>query len=128
MNTIPDDVAAILDGPVFVHLATTNPDGSPQVSMIWVDRDGDLVRFGTAEGRAKTRNLRNDPRVALSFSPGDDPYRNVTMRGRVTSIEANGTGLIDRMAQKYLGEDRFSGITPGQVRLDVTVQIATVTG
>ena len=128
MSIIPADVASILDDRVFVHLATTNPDGSPQVSMIWIDRDGDVVRFGTADGRAKTRNLRHDRRVAFSFSPLDDPYRNITMRGRVTSIEANGTGLIDRMAQKYLGEDRFGGIPPGQVRLDVTVAIETVSG
>ena len=128
MSIIPADVAAILDGPVFVHLATTNPDGSPQVSMIWIDRVGDTIRFGTAEGRAKPRNMRNDPRVALSFSPAEDPYRNITMRGRVTNLEANGTGLIDRMAQKYLGEPRFTGIAPGQVRLDVTVAIDTVSG
>ena len=128
MPIIPDDVAAVLDGPVFVHLATTNPDGSPQVSIIWVDRIGDRVQFGTAEGRAKPRNMRTDPRVALSFSPLDDPYRNITMQGRVTSIEPNGTGLIDRMAQKYLHEPRFAGIPPGQVRLDVTVQIERVSG
>ena len=122
MPIIPDDVAAMLDDPVFVHLATTNPDGSPQVSMIWVDRVGDTVQFGTAEGRAKPRNMRNDPRVALSFSPPDGTVTIIAAR------EPNGTGLIDRMAQKYLDEPRFAGIPPGQVRLDVTVQIERVSG
>ena len=95
---------------------------------MWGGLDGNRFVFSTAEGRAKPRNMRNDPRVALSFSPPDDPYRNITLQGRVTSIEPNGTGLIDRMAQKYLDEPRFAGIPPGQVRLDVTVQIERVSG
>lgn len=128
MAVITDDIAAILDGKVFVHLGTTNPDGSPQVSVVWIDRNGDRILFGTADGRVKPRNLRRDPRVAVSFSPPDDPYRNITMRGRVVSIEANGTGLIDRLAQKYTGEDRFTGIPPGDVRLDVVIEIDRVSG
>jgi len=128
MTVIPEDVAAILDDKVFVHLATVNPDGSPQTSVIWVLRDGDRIMFGTADGRAKPRNLRRDPRVAMSFTAVDDPYRSVTMRGRVTNIDANGTGLIDRLAQKYMGQERFAGIHPGDVRLDVTVEIDRVSG
>ena len=128
MATIPADIAALLDDKVFVHLATTNPDGSPQVSVIWVERDGDRVVFGTADGRVKPRNLRRDPRVSLSFTPPDDPYRNITMRGRVTEIVANGTGLIDRLAHKYLGEERFSGINPADTRLDVTIEIDRISG
>lgn len=128
MPVIPNDVAAILDGDVFVHLATVNPDGSPQVSVIWVLRDGDHILFGTADGRAKPRNLRNDGRVALSFSPPEDPYRNITMRGRVVDMKPNGTGLIDRLAQKYLGQDRFEGIQPGDIRLDITIEIDRVSG
>jgi PPOX class probable F420-dependent enzyme len=128
MSVIPEDVAAILDDKVFVHLATVNPDGSPQTSVIWVMRDGDRVLFGTADGRAKPRNLRRDPRVAMSFTPVDDPYRGITIRGRATSIEANGTGLIDRLAQKYMGQERFAGVQPGDVRLDVTVAVDRVSG
>jgi PPOX class probable F420-dependent enzyme len=111
-----------------VHVATTNPDGSPQVSVVWVTRDGDRVLFATAEGRAKPRNLRLDPRVAFSFTPPDDPYRNITMRGRAVDIRANGTGLIDRLAHEYLGQERFTGGRPGDVRLDVTVEIDRVSG
>ena len=128
MSLIPDDVAAYLDRRVFVHLATTNPDGSPQVSAIWVDRDGDRILFGTAEGRIKARNLRRDPRVAMSFTAPEDPYRNITIRGRVVAIDANGPGLIDRLAQKYLGTERFEGINPADTRLDVTVDVERVRG
>ena len=128
MAAIPDDVAAILAGRVFVHLATANADGSPHVSAIWVDQVGDRIHFGTAEGRTKVHNMRRDPRVALSLSPPDDPYRNVTMSGRVVDIEPNGSGLIDRMAQKYLGTARFEGLNPRDIRLDVTVELDRVRG
>jgi PPOX class probable F420-dependent enzyme len=128
MSLIPDDVAGLLDRGVFVHLATSNPDGSPQVSAIWVDRDGDRILFGTAEGRIKARNLRRDPRVAMSFTAPEDPYRNITIRGRVVAIDANGPGLIDRMAQKYQGMERFDGINPADTRLDVTVEVERVRG
>lgn len=128
MALIPDDVAAFLDHGVFVHLATTNPDGSPQVSAIWVDRDGDRILLGTAEGRIKARNLRNDPRVAMSFTAPGDPYRNITIRGRVVAIEANGPGLIDRLAQKYMGTECFEGINPADTRLDVTVAVDRISG
>lgn len=125
---IPEDVAAFIDQGVIVHLATTNPDGSPQVSAIWVDRDGDRILFGTADGRIKARNLRRDPRLALSFTAPDDPYRNVTIRGRAVAIDANGPGLIDRLAQKYLGTERFEGINPADTRLDIAVEVHRVRG
>lgn len=125
---IPDDVKAILDEPVFVHVATVNPDGSPQVSVVWIDRAGDLIRFSTAEGRVKPRNLRHDPRVSLSFSPLDDPYRNVTISGRVAAIENNGYGLIDHLARKYRGVARYEWARPGEVRTDVTIVPERISG
>ena len=78
---LPEDVKAALDQRVFVHLATVMPDGSPQVSVIWVGRDGDTILFSTAEGRIKTDNIRRDDRVALSFTTVDDDYRNYVLRG-----------------------------------------------
>ena len=128
MAAIPDDVKAILDEPVFVHLGTVNPDGSPQVSVVWVERDGDLIRFSTAEGRAKPRNLRRDPRLVLSFSPLDDPYRNITIVGRVVDIRQDGMAMMDRLARKYLGKDRYEWAHPGQVRVDLTVEVDRVSG
>jgi PPOX class probable F420-dependent enzyme len=125
---IPDDVRAILDEPVFVHVATVNPDGSPHVSVVWIARDGDLLRFSTAEGRIKPRNLRNDPRVSLSFTPLDDPYRNITISGRASSIENNGYDLIDRLAGKYRGVESYEWAQPGEVRADVTITPERISG
>ncbi|MDJ0925072.1 MAG: PPOX class F420-dependent oxidoreductase [Acidimicrobiia bacterium] len=125
---IPEDVRAMLSEPIFFHAATVNPDGSPQMSVIWADIDGDLIRFSTAEGRAKPRNLRRDPRIAISFTAPDDDYRNVVIHGRAVEIEQRGMDLIDHMARKYVGTERYEWSHPGQVRVDVAVEIDRITG
>jgi len=125
---IPDDIRALLTEPIFFHAATINPDGSPQVSVVWADIDGDLLRFSTAEGRAKPRNLRRDPRIAISFSPPDQPYRNIVLNGRAVEIEQRGMDLIDCMARKYTDADRYQWSQPGEVRVDIAVEIDRITG
>ncbi len=125
---IPDDIRAMLSEPIFFHAATVNPDGSPQVSVVWADLDGDLLKFSTAEGRTKPRNLRNDPRIAISFSPPDNPYRNVVLNGRAVEIETKGMDLIDHMARKYTDADSYQWSQPGDVRIDIAVEIDRITG
>ena len=119
---IPDNVASILDGHVIAHLATLNADGSPQVTPIWLERDGNMVRFSTAEGRAKLSNLRRDPRLAISFTHPDDSSVSHSIRGRAVAIEQRGWKLIDRLAGAYDGSDGFPRIS-GMVRVDVDVEI-----
>jgi PPOX class probable F420-dependent enzyme len=118
----------MLSEPIFFHVATINPDGSPQVSVVWAGIDGDLLRFSTAEGRAKPRNLRRDPRIAISFSPPDNPYRNIVLAGRAVEIAAKGMDLIDAMARKYTEADSYQWSQPGEVRVDVAVAIDRITG
>lgn len=127
-TSIPDDIRALLSEPIFFHVATINPDGSPQVSVVWGGIDGDLFVFSTAEGRAKARNLRNDPRIAISFTPPDQPYRNVVINGRAVTIENRGMGLIDEMARKYTEADSYQWSRPGEVRVDVAVDIDRING
>ncbi len=126
--SIPDDVRALLSEPIFFHAATINPDGSPQISVVWAGLDGDLLVFSTAEGRAKPRNLHRDPRIAISFSPHDDPYRNIVLHGRAVEIEPRGMDLIDRMARKYTEADRYEWSQPGETRVDIAVEIDRITG
>ena len=123
---LPDTVKTALDEPVFAHLATVMPDGSPQVSVIWVGRDGDRVLFSTAEGRVKTENIRRDPRVALSFTTIGDDYVNYVLRGRVTRFEADGWWLIDDLARKYTDADSYQWKLPGQVRVNGEITIDRV--
>ncbi len=125
---IPDDVRAMLSEPIFFHAATINQDGSPQLSVIWADIDGDLIRFSTAEGRAKPRNLRRDPRIAISFSLPDNPYRNIVINGLAVEIEQRGMDLIDHMARKYTEADSYQWSQPGEVRVDIAVSVDRISG
>jgi PPOX class probable F420-dependent enzyme len=125
---LPEDVKAVLDERVFAHLATINPDGSPQVSVVWVDRRDDTILFSTARGRVKTRNLARDPRVAISITPPDEPYTNIVMQGRVTRVAEDGTWLIDELAHKYLGHESYRFGAPGEIRVNYEIEIDRIGG
>lgn len=123
---LSDAVRAAVDQPVFAHLATVMPDGSPQVSVIWIGRDGDRILFSTAEGRVKTDNIRRDNRVGLSFTTVGDDYVNYVLRGRVTRFEADGWWLIDDLARKYTDHDEYVWKQPGQVRVNGEITVDSV--
>ncbi len=127
MPPIPDHVISLLDRNVIVHLATVNRDGSPQVTPIWAETDGELIRFSTAEGRVKLANLRRDSRLAMSIADPDDPEVAVVIRGRAVSIETRGWALIDRLARRYRGGESFPRVE-GMIRVDVDVAIDKVVG
>jgi PPOX class probable F420-dependent enzyme len=122
---LPQDIKDALDEKVFVHLATLNPDGSPQVSVVWVDRDGDKVLVSTAAGRIKPRNIAHDPRVGLSFTPPSDWYKNIVMQGTVTKTAEDGTWLIDALNGKYTGNPVYPD-RPGEVRVNYEIAIDTI--
>jgi PPOX class probable F420-dependent enzyme len=118
---LPDDLKTLLDGAHFAHLATLDPDGTPQASAVWVMRDGDRIVINTAEGRRKTRNMRLDPRVALSISPGDALYTNWSIQGRVVDLRtSDGWEVIDRLSNRYLGRDYPR--PEGMVRVTVVIE------
>jgi PPOX class probable F420-dependent enzyme len=123
MATIPASHADLLTTkPAFAHLATVNVDGSPQVTPVWIDYDGTNVIVNTARGRVKAKNVAREPRVALSITDPENPYRYLGIRGRVVEITENGGDAhIDKMAKKYLGKDSYPFRTPGEVRLVVKI-------
>ena len=126
--TLSDGVRELLEGPNFAHLATLMPDGSPQVTAVWVDYDGEHVLVNTAEGRVKPRNLRRDPRVALSIVNQQNPYAWAMIRGRAVELtHDNADDHIDKMAKKYLGEDQYPFRQPGEQRLIVKIEPEHVT-
>jgi PPOX class probable F420-dependent enzyme len=99
-----DELKKVLDGNVFVHMATIQPDGSPQVSPVWVKRDGDELLISTTVDRRKARNLERDPRVTVVVQPAEAPYLYAEIRGAVTMTTEGGQELIDELAQKYVGK------------------------
>ena len=99
------DVRRVLATTVFGHLATVLPDGAPHSVPVWVDPEGDRIAILTGPDSRKARNLRHDPRVALSLTPVDNPFEPVIIRGRVAEwIEGDAAWeIVDRIATKYIG-------------------------
>ncbi|HEV8641131.1 MAG TPA: PPOX class F420-dependent oxidoreductase [Methylomirabilota bacterium] len=119
----------ILDKKAFAHLATVGRDGTPQVTPVWVDFDGTHIRFNTARGRVKDRNLQRNPRVALAIQDPDNPYRYVQIRGRVAEMTERGADThIDTLAKKYLGQDKYPYRQPGEARVMVKILPERVQG
>ncbi|MEU0533552.1 PPOX class F420-dependent oxidoreductase [Amycolatopsis tolypomycina] len=103
--TLPDAVRALVDGRNFATVATLDPDGGPQTSVVWVGLDdGDLV-FSATEDRRKVRNLRRDPRISVSITDAENPYRHTQLRGTVTITPDPGKTLPAKLSHKYLGQD-----------------------
>ncbi|MEV1174015.1 PPOX class F420-dependent oxidoreductase [Nonomuraea sp. NPDC049784] len=100
------DVRRVLDGTSLAHLATVLPDGSPHTVPLWVGTHGDHVVFLTGPHSRKARNLRRDPRVALSLAPADNPFQPVILRGRVIEwLEGDAAWeIIDQISTKYIGK------------------------
>ncbi|MFD5783215.1 PPOX class F420-dependent oxidoreductase [Streptomyces sp. NPDC126933] len=101
---LSEQLKQVLDGPVFVNIATIQPDGSPQVSPVWVKRDGDDVLISTTVGRRKERNLRRDARVTVVVQPFDSPYTYAEIRGSATLTTEGGEELINELSLKYTGK------------------------
>lgn len=111
----------LISRPVLASLATLNPDGSPQITPLWVDLVGDDVVFNTAIGRKKTRNLERDPRVGVTVIDPDDQYNVVAFRGTVIDITTEGADEhIAALAKKYAWSRRLR--REGEVRILVTVR------
>jgi PPOX class probable F420-dependent enzyme len=121
--TLSEGVKKLFREPNYGHMATLMPDGSPQVSPVWVDMDGNRILVNTAESRVKPRNVRNDPRVAISIHRQDDPYSSAFIRGRVVEITHEGAEEhIDMLAKKYLGQDTYPYRQPGDQRVILVIE------
>jgi len=118
MAAIPQQYMDLFQKKAFAHLATVNPDGTPQVTPVWVDYDGTHIRINSAKGRVKDKNLRRNPKVALSIMDPDNPYRYLRVSGRVVEVTEQGADQhIDGLAKKFLGKDRYPWRGPGEVRV-----------
>jgi PPOX class probable F420-dependent enzyme len=125
---IDPDVRRHLDATPLVHLATVAPDGAPHSAPVWIGTRDDRIVFLTGPRSRKARNLRHDPRVALSLTPADDPFTPVVVRGRVVEwLEGDAAWeVVDEIAAKYIGapyprgEDRVVAVVePDRQRVGV---------
>ena len=117
-SQVPDAFLDLFHKKSFAHLVTLMPDGRPQVTPVWCDFDGTNVLVNSAKGRRKDKNMRREPRVALSIQDPENPYRYLEVRGRVVSISEEGADAqIDRLAKRYMGVERYPHRKPGEVRV-----------
>jgi PPOX class probable F420-dependent enzyme len=101
-QVIPDSLADMVERPLYAHLATVRPDGTPQVNPTWFRFDGEYLWLTTTASRQKNRNWRLQPAVALSITDPDRPSRYLEIRGRVEQIIPDPTGAeFVRLAERY---------------------------
>jgi PPOX class probable F420-dependent enzyme len=118
MSTIPESHQDLLHSKALAMLATVNPDGTPQVTPVWFDYDGQHIIFNTARGRQKDKNLGRNPQVALAIVDPANPYRYMQIRGVIdVATEEGADASIDRLAFKYLGKEKYPFGQPGEVRV-----------
>ena len=117
-NIIPASYRDLLEKKAFANLATTMPDGSPQVTPVWIEAVGDYLLINSAKGRQKDKNMRSRPRVALSMQDPANPYRYLEVRGSVVEATEKGADAhIDKLAKKYLGVDKYPYRQKGEIRV-----------
>ena len=122
MAKLTDKQAELFRGKNWGTVVTLRKDGSPHATPVWIDTDGENVLFNTAVGRAKERHIRRDPRVAITVLPAENQqagYDAVT--GTAEIIEEGAVDHIDKLAKKYLGEDKYPYLQDGEQRVIVKV-------
>lgn len=123
MATLTETQVDLLRGRNWGIVTTLREDGSPHSTPVWVDSDGESVLFNTSVGRAKERNLRRDPRVAITVLPAENQqagYLSVT--GNAELVEDGAVDHIHSLAQKYLGEERYPWLQPDEQRVIVRIR------
>jgi len=122
-NLITPPIIKLLEGKNFASFATLLDNGSPHVAPTWIDHDGDIILINTVIGRIKEKNVRNDPRVALSISDQENPYHMVSIQGKVVELTTNGADdHIDKLAKRYLGVDSYPLKSPQEKRIILKIK------
>jgi PPOX class probable F420-dependent enzyme len=124
MAELSEKARKLFEDPNFLFVATINADGSPQVTPVWTALDNGHITFNTAVGRVKERNLRRDPRVGLSITAKDDPFKKADIVGRVVDfIEGDEAyAQIDDLAEKYIGQRPYPWLQEGEKRVKIVIE------
>jgi PPOX class probable F420-dependent enzyme len=126
---LTEPLLALLRAPSICYLATIMPDGSPQLTQVWVDTDGEHVIVNTVQGHQKMRNIERDDRVALTVSDPSNPSQYLQVRGRVINTTTEGGAEhIDKLSQKYNGQPYPWYGGRDQVRVILTIEPRRITG
>jgi len=120
---LAERVIKLIDRKNFAYLATLLPDGSPHVTPMWVDHEGDMLLMNTAIGRIKQRNITRDPRVSITIVDSNNPYDRIVIHGRVVSQAEQGADAhIDKLAKKYTGANKYQKASPTEKRIIIKIE------
>ena len=121
--TIPDNLKRILNKKGFAHVATIGPDGEPQNNPVWFKWDGEHLLISQTDEKQKFKNMQREPRVAVSISDPDDPYKRVELRGHVARVDTDADrSFIDMLAKSYTGKDHYEYDPPNTARYIVAIE------
>jgi PPOX class probable F420-dependent enzyme len=112
----------IAENPYVATATTLRRDGSPHNTIVWIDAEDGTITFNTAVGRAKERHLREDPRVAVTVVDPENTYRWVSVSGHAELTTDGADDQIDKLAKKYLGEDKYPWRSPEEQRISVKIR------
>ncbi|WP_430592505.1 PPOX class F420-dependent oxidoreductase [Humidisolicoccus flavus] len=118
--TMPEEAGKLFDEANYVTVASLEPNGDPQLSIVWAKRDGDDVVFSTTHGRRKTENWQRDARAAVSVFSMTNPFHYAEVRGRVTIVDDPDGSLIQELSLKYTGQEWAEDAPAGRVIVRVT--------
>ncbi len=119
---IPASHRDLLESKALAHVATIGPKGEPESSPVWFGWDGTHLLFSLTKTRQKYRNLRRDPRIAISLVDPANPYRYLEIRGTVARIDEDpNLDFINAMTQKYLNQPKYGNHRPGDERVVIVV-------
>ena len=121
MNRLTDAQRRLLEKPNYGVLGTVRPDGTPQLTTVWVDAEDGYALVNTAEGRFKERYIRRDPRVSLYVRDEDDPYKWLAITGSAELVSEGADEHIDKLAKKYTGRDTYPWRKEGERRVIVRI-------
>ncbi|MBM0238244.1 PPOX class F420-dependent oxidoreductase [Micromonospora sp. ATA32] len=121
MAILTEEDLALLAEPQLAHVATIEADGTPHVTPVWVDTDGEHIVFNTAKGRQKYHNIERNPVVAVSIADKTNDFRTLWVKGTAELVTEGADEHIDRLAQKYLGQETYPFRQPGEERVIVRV-------
>lgn len=123
MVRLTDKAMKMIEGKNFATVVTLMPDGSPHATIVWIDHNAENLIVNTSIGRRKEKNMRRDPRVAISIFDSQNPYNSISIKGKVARITEEGADAhIDKMSMKYLGKEKYPYRSKEEKRVIVEIE------
>ena len=126
--TIPQSLRKVLEDKAYGHVVTFNAQRNPQLTMVWMDVEGDELIINTAEGRRKVDNIRRDPRVIVSVQDRNNPQAYAVFYGKARVTDAGADEHIDKLAKRFLGADKYPFRQPGEKLLVIRIVVDRISG